>query len=252
MDLLIRYWDNDTDSVCTFYMGSEFMGCSTADDVLETFQNGISEVDESKVMQVSSDGPNVNLAFLKKYASVREEKELDPLIDRDTCGLHAVHGSMKAGAKASEWELRKLLKAVWQFIHDVPAGRAMYENMSESADYSAKFCGHCWCKNENCAEKAELLIKEYQKFVTHVSTLRKNQQPDSKNKSFIVLKKMIHDTLISAKLKFFEMVPQRFLSLLMFLAGLCMICWKELSSRMCYVRLLIYTNLFKSIHQIKT
>ena len=48
MDLLICYWDNDTDRVCTHYMGSGFMGCSTADNVLETFQNRISEVDESK------------------------------------------------------------------------------------------------------------------------------------------------------------------------------------------------------------
>ena len=52
MDLLICYWDNDVDRVCTRYIGSEFMGRLTADDVLETFQNGISEVDESKVMQV--------------------------------------------------------------------------------------------------------------------------------------------------------------------------------------------------------
>ena len=66
MDLLIRYWGNDTDRVCTCYMGSEFMGCSTPDDVLETFQNVISVVDGSKVMQVLSDGPNINLAFLKK------------------------------------------------------------------------------------------------------------------------------------------------------------------------------------------
>ena len=84
IDLLIWDWDNDTDRVCTPYMGSEFMGRPTADDVLETFQNGISEVGESKLKQVSSDGPNVNLAFLKKYASVREEKELETLIDVGT------------------------------------------------------------------------------------------------------------------------------------------------------------------------
>ena len=51
---------------------------------------------------VSFDGPNVNLAFLKKYASVREEKELDPLMDLDTCGLPVVHGSMKASTKVSK------------------------------------------------------------------------------------------------------------------------------------------------------
>ena len=30
------------------------------------------------VMQVLSDGTNVNLAFLKKYSSMQEEKELEP------------------------------------------------------------------------------------------------------------------------------------------------------------------------------
>ena len=48
MDLLIHFQDNDMDRVCTCYMESEFMGCSTAGNVLETFQIGISEVHESK------------------------------------------------------------------------------------------------------------------------------------------------------------------------------------------------------------
>ena len=85
----------------------------------------------------------------------------------------------------------------------------MYKNISESSDYPAKFCGHRWCENEKCAEKAELLIKRYKKLVTHAPVLRKNQQPDSKNKSFIVLMKMIHDPLISAKFKFFELVSHK-------------------------------------------
>ena len=108
---------------------------STVDDALETFHSGISEVDQLRVMQVSSDVPNVKLAFFKKYTSVQEEKELDPRMGLGTCGLHQVHGSMKAGAKASQWELQKLLKAMWQFIHDAPARRAMYENISESTDF---------------------------------------------------------------------------------------------------------------------
>ena len=73
--------------------------------------------------------------------------------------------------------------------------------------YPVKFCGHCWCEDEKCAEKTESLIKEYQRFVTHASTLKKNQQPDSKNSSFIVLNKMIHDPIISAK--FFKRVSHK-------------------------------------------
>ena len=71
------------------------------------------------VSQMSCKSHLMDLAFLKKYASMQEEKELDLLIDLGTCGLHVVHSSMKAGAKASEWELQKLLKAMWQFIQIV-------------------------------------------------------------------------------------------------------------------------------------
>ena len=48
------------------------------------------------------------------------------------------------------------------------------------------------------------------------------------------------------------MIAQWFLSSLMFLVGLCVIFWIKLSSRMCYVKLLIYTSSLNSIHQIKT
>ena len=122
---------------------------------------------------------------------MREEKELDLLMDLCTCGLHVVHGSMKAGAKAGEWELQKLLKAMWQLIHDASARRAMYKNITESTDCPVKFCDHHWCDNEKCFEKTEALIKVYHKVVTHVSTLRKNQQPGSKSRSLLVLKKII-------------------------------------------------------------
>ena len=45
--------------------------------------------------------------------------------------------------------------------------------------------------------------------MTHVFIVRKNHQPDSKKKGFIVLKKMIHDPLTSPKLRFFEMVSHK-------------------------------------------
>ena len=56
------------------------MGRSTAEDVLQTFLAGISDLDQSKIFQVASDGPNVNLLFLKKLIESREEKELLPLL----------------------------------------------------------------------------------------------------------------------------------------------------------------------------
>ena len=74
MDSLICYFGKDMDRVCTCYVESEFMARSTAVDVLEIFQDRIFEIDESKVMQVSFDGPNVNLTILKEYITMVEEK----------------------------------------------------------------------------------------------------------------------------------------------------------------------------------
>jgi hypothetical protein len=206
MDLLVRFWDDKADMVSTRYLKSEFMGRATAVDVLQTFSSGISDIDKSKILQVSSDGPNVNLLFLNNLTEQRKEEELDPLIDIGTCGLHTIHGSLKAGAKASDWGLNNILKAMWQFLHDSPSRRATYENITETLDYPLKFCGHRWCENEACAQKAETLIDGYKKFVTYISTLTKSKQPDPSNKSWQRLKTMIHNPVLPAQLKFFEMV----------------------------------------------
>ena len=72
---------------------------SLAEDVLQTFLAGISNLDQSKILQVASDGLNVNLLFLKNLAESREVKELLLLLDIGRCGLHVIHNSFKTGAK---------------------------------------------------------------------------------------------------------------------------------------------------------
>ena len=53
------------------------------------------------MLQISSDGPNVNLSFLKKYDEKRSFEDLPPLLNIGTCGLHTIHGSLKNGIKAT-------------------------------------------------------------------------------------------------------------------------------------------------------
>ena len=136
MDLNIQYWDNDLDEVATCYLGSEFLGRSTAQDFLETFLNGVNKFDQSKILQVASDGPNVNLLFLKSMAEFQDEKEYLPLVDIETCGLYVIQISVNTGTqKGTDWDIQKLVKSIWQFLHEAPARRALYENIFESLDY---------------------------------------------------------------------------------------------------------------------
>ena len=75
MGIIIWFWGSESNFVATRFLGSEFMGRSTAEDVSQTFLAGISDLDQSKILlQVALDGPNVNLLFLKNLADSREEK----------------------------------------------------------------------------------------------------------------------------------------------------------------------------------
>ena len=84
------------------------MGRSTAEDVLQIFLAGNSDLDQSKILQVASDSQNVNLLFLKNLAESQKEKELLPLLDIERCELHVIHNSIKTGAKKGSSELGKL------------------------------------------------------------------------------------------------------------------------------------------------
>ena len=98
MDIIIRFLDSETNCVAKRYLGSKFMGRSTDEEVLQTFLASISDLEQSKILQVASDGPNMNLLFLKILAELREQIELLSLADIGRCGLHVIHNSFKTEA----------------------------------------------------------------------------------------------------------------------------------------------------------
>ena len=91
MDIIIRFWESETYCVATRYPGSEFMGRYTAEDILQIFLASISDLVQSKILQVASDGPNVNPLFLKNMAESREEQEFLPLLHIGRYGLHVIY-----------------------------------------------------------------------------------------------------------------------------------------------------------------
>ena len=128
---IIRYWDSETNCVVTRYLGSKLMGtrrwrCFTAEDFLQLFLAGISDLEKSKILQVASDCPNVNL-FLKNFSESREEKELLYLLDIGRSEVQVIHNSFKTGVKkGSNWELQKLLKAMWKFHQEAPTRNSLH------------------------------------------------------------------------------------------------------------------------------
>ena len=110
MDILVRYWDYEKTIATTRYLNSEFMGEANANQILGSFIKGSKKLNESHILQISSDRPNVNLKFLKLYAEKQELDELSCLVDLGTCILHTIHGSLKNGISVQDGILGNYLK----------------------------------------------------------------------------------------------------------------------------------------------
>ena len=78
------------------------MGGANANQILDSFIEGSKNLNQSHMLQISSDGPNVNLKFLELYDGKRELDELPCLVDLGTSGLHTVHGSLKNGLSVQD------------------------------------------------------------------------------------------------------------------------------------------------------
>ena len=204
MDILVKFWDCEKHMAQTRYHNSEFLGGAKAEQILENFIEGSKKLDPSKMLQVSSDGPNVNLKFLELYGEKREMDEVSRLVDIGTCGLHTVHGSLKNGIKSSGWEIGKILKAVFKLLDESPARRDIFRNVTESEVFPLPYCGHRWCENECCLNRAEVIWQCFVKFIEYLNKLVKSKQPQGKSSS--ILQKAIKDPLMAAKFKLVEFV----------------------------------------------
>ena len=66
--------------VVTRYFNSEFLGGAKAEKILQTFEKGINKLNPESFIQISSDGPNVNLRFGELFAGKKGFKRT-PTID---------------------------------------------------------------------------------------------------------------------------------------------------------------------------
>ena len=83
---------------------------------------------------------------------------------------------------------------MWKLLNESPARREKYVILSETNLFPLPFCGQRWCKNEDCAERAELLWDGYVKFLKYLITLPKSRQPQGK--PVTILKDYLNDPLM--------------------------------------------------------
>ena len=55
MDFHIRYWDTETQQVCSQYFASKFLGHAKANDLLQCFRDVTAKLKPQKILQISMD-----------------------------------------------------------------------------------------------------------------------------------------------------------------------------------------------------
>jgi len=130
-------------------LGLRILGHTTHTDLQESLQDGLRILETGKMVQVSMDGPNVNLKLLDKMKERRHEIGQSKLIDFGSCNLHVVHGAFKAGSETSGWEMKKLLKACHRLFSDSPARRDDFISVTGCTKFPLSFCATRFVKQNN-------------------------------------------------------------------------------------------------------
>ena len=95
----MRFWDADNVSIC--YIGTEFMGHATANDLLRDLDRITEGLPRRGVFQMSMDGPFVNWKLYRKFEeNMSLETGVHPINIR-SCGLHIDHGACKKGIQST-------------------------------------------------------------------------------------------------------------------------------------------------------
>ena len=131
MDMYIRYWNDNSNTVIVGCYGSSFLGRATHQDLMHHFNSLTKDLDPTRLYQIAMNGPNVNMKFFEELSQHHKERSFHSLISIGSCGLHIAHGSLSRGETKS---------GVYYVLHNSPARREDYESVTGSNSYPLSFC----------------------------------------------------------------------------------------------------------------
>lgn len=131
LDLYISYWSEKWNKINTVYIDSVFLGHANADQIQEVMWKFIDEqnLNIAKLLQLSMDGPNVNLSLQRKMNANLIEKGAGKLIDIGTCSLHPVHTAFMKGIESLPFDVEQFSNDVFSWFKLSSARREDYREV---------------------------------------------------------------------------------------------------------------------------
>ena len=175
MDVVINFWDNVANKVCTHYLHSTAICHARQEDLFKHFISALDSLDLKKLLHVSMDGPNVNWAFSSELPNYWIEMR-SKLLSTGSCSLHAINGAFKTGEQSTDW---KLFRGLHQILHDTPARQNDYADKTKRTQFPLPFYGTQWIEDEEVAVRAIKIWDDLSQLCTFWQPQPKNKQPSS-------------------------------------------------------------------------
>ena len=139
MDVVIRFWDEEKNCTQTRYLDSKFLNRPNANELLNNIYDSLSNLKEDRLLQLSMDGPTVNCKVLQLLDERLEAKDLPKTLNIGSCSQHTVHGGLKTGIKSVDWNIEKILKAMFWILHDSPARKDDYMREGNTSVFPLRY-----------------------------------------------------------------------------------------------------------------
>ena len=207
MDIVVNVCDNIVNKVCTRYHDSTFIAHVRHRDLFEQSISALDSLDLKKLLQLSMNGSNVNWAFFSELRNYRTKNDMSKLLSTGSCGLFhtgSIHGAFKTGEQSTDWKLKKVLGTLHQILHDSPARRKDYVDVTWSSRFPLPFCGKRWIEDGQVAVWAIEIWDDICQLCTFWQSLPRSKRPSSQ--SYLTLLSATKDPLILAKLHFFSCI----------------------------------------------
>lgn len=141
--------------MCENTLTSCFLGRTRAEELVSAFKSATDVLSQTRILQISMDGPNVNMKFLRDIKQeLCDSNDGRRILEVGSCGLHVVNGAFKTGHASTGWQLVEFLRAMYNLFKYVPARRAEYARITESNIYPLKFCAVRWLENVRVISRA--------------------------------------------------------------------------------------------------
>lgn len=171
----------------------------------EKVEKVCSEIGFHNLIQLSMNGPNVNLKLFSLAQQNIDKQTGKKMLNVESCGLHILHNSFRAGCASTDWELGNAPSSLKWLFKDVPARRQDYTEVTGCTSFPLDFCSHRWLENVEVAERA---FQIWPSLKLYINAAKMKTVTEPVTKSFKTAEMIVQDALFPAKINFFLIVAR--------------------------------------------